>query len=92
MPFGRRWRRGCGAPLLGFNVNYARYLDKPPLGYWLIGLSYLVFGVSEFAARLPIAMAAMGGVSVTWTIGRDLFGDRAGFLAEEVAGLVFYAG
>jgi len=66
------------------HVNFARYLDKPPLTYWLIGLSYLVFGVSELAARLPIAMAAVGGVLVTWAIGRDLFGDRAGFLAAVV--------
>jgi 4-amino-4-deoxy-L-arabinose transferase-like glycosyltransferase len=66
------------------HVNFARFLDKPPLSYWLIGLSYLVFGVSEFAARLPIAMAAVGGVLVTWAIGRDLFGDRAGFFAAVI--------
>jgi len=43
-----------------------------------------VFGVSELAARLPIAMAAVGGGLVTWAIGRDLFGDRAGFLARRL--------
>jgi 4-amino-4-deoxy-L-arabinose transferase-like glycosyltransferase len=62
------------------HVNFARYLDKPPLTYWLMGLSYLGFGVSERVARLPGAMAAVAGVLVTWAIGRTLFGDRAGFL------------
>jgi 4-amino-4-deoxy-L-arabinose transferase-like glycosyltransferase len=66
------------------HVNFARYLDKPPLGYWLVGLSYLVFGISEFAARLPMVLAAIGGVLITWSIGRDLFGDRVGFLAAVI--------
>ena len=28
-------------------------LQKPPLTYWLVALSYKIFGVSEFSARLP---------------------------------------
>jgi 4-amino-4-deoxy-L-arabinose transferase-like glycosyltransferase len=62
-------------------LNGTRYLDKPPLFYWLIGLSYTVFGVSEFAARLPVALAGLGGVLLTWSIGRRLFGDRVAFVA-----------
>ena len=73
-----------GGDWLTPHVNFARYLDKPPLGYWLVGLSYLVFGVSEFAARLPMAIAAVGGVLITWSIGRDLFGDRVGFFAAVI--------
>jgi 4-amino-4-deoxy-L-arabinose transferase-like glycosyltransferase len=45
-----------------------------------MGLSYLGFGVSERAARLPGALAAVAGVLLTWAIGRNLFGDRPGFL------------
>jgi 4-amino-4-deoxy-L-arabinose transferase-like glycosyltransferase len=66
------------------HLDFARYLDKPPLGYWLIGLSYVAFGVSEFSARLPIALASLGGVLTTWLIGRDLFGEKVGFLAALV--------
>ncbi len=61
------------------HLNDIRYLDKPPLLYWLIGLSYLVFGVSEFSARLPVALAGLGGVLLTWSIGRQLFTEKAGF-------------
>jgi 4-amino-4-deoxy-L-arabinose transferase-like glycosyltransferase len=63
------------------HLNGTRYLDKPPLFYWLIAVSYTVFGVSEFSARLPIALAGLGGVLVTWGIGRHLFDGRSGALA-----------
>jgi 4-amino-4-deoxy-L-arabinose transferase-like glycosyltransferase len=63
------------------HLNGTRYLDKPPLFYWLIAIAYTVFGVSEFSARLPIALAGLGGVLVTWGIGRHLFGGRSGVLA-----------
>ena len=63
------------------HLNSTRYLDKPPLFYWLIAISYAVFGVSEFSARLPIALTGLGGVLVTWGIGRHLFDGRSGALA-----------
>jgi 4-amino-4-deoxy-L-arabinose transferase-like glycosyltransferase len=69
------------------HLNDARYLDKPPLLYWLIGLSYKALGVSAFSARLPVAIAGVGGVLVTWGIGRQLCDGRFGF----VAGLVLTA-
>ena len=31
--------------------------DKPPLIYWLMAIAYQTFGVNEFAARLPSALA-----------------------------------
>ncbi|ACK65469.1 glycosyl transferase family 39 [Rippkaea orientalis PCC 8801] len=33
--------------------------DKPPLTYWLISLSFRVFGVNEWAARFPSAVFAI---------------------------------
>ena len=63
------------------HLNGTRYLDKPPLFYWLIAIAYRIFGVSEFSARLPTALAGLGGVLVTWGIGRHLFDRRSGVLA-----------
>ena len=40
------------------------YLEKPPVFYWLIMLSYKVFGIGKFAARLPSALAALGTLLV----------------------------
>ena len=52
------------------------YLDKPPLLYWLVMLSYSVFGVSEAAARLVPALAVHGTILATYFIGRRSIGDR----------------
>ena len=32
------------------------YLEKPPLVYWIMAVSYKVFGVHDWAARIPIAL------------------------------------
>jgi 4-amino-4-deoxy-L-arabinose transferase-like glycosyltransferase len=62
-------------------VNSIRYLEKPPLFYWLISLSYAVFGAANaFTARLPTALATVALVFVTFKIGELLFGFRAGLL------------
>ncbi len=53
--------------------------DKPILLYWLMLSAYGVFGVCEFAARLPSAVLGMGTVVLTYDIGRRLAGERAGF-------------
>ena len=36
------------------------YLDKPPLLYWLVGLSYRLFGIHDWSARLVPALAVHG--------------------------------
>ena len=33
------------------------YLEKSPLIYWMMAASYRVFGVHDWAARLPLALA-----------------------------------
>ena len=41
------------------HLNYVRYFEKPPLLYWMIALSYKIFGVSEWSFRLPNALFAL---------------------------------
>lgn len=38
--------------------NGERFFDYPVGGYWMVTLSFLLFGVTEWAARLPVALAA----------------------------------
>jgi len=59
------------------------WFDKPPLFYWLTALSMRLFGVSEFAARLPSALEAVGLVAVTYALARRAFPEtpRAGLWA-----------
>jgi len=57
------------------------YLEKSPLIYWLIAISYRIFGVHDWAARVPVALAAILLAWVTWRYGRWAFGTLAGFYA-----------
>jgi 4-amino-4-deoxy-L-arabinose transferase-like glycosyltransferase len=36
------------------------YLEKSPLLYWAMAVTYKVFGVHDWAARIPVALSAMG--------------------------------
>jgi hypothetical protein len=55
------------------------YLDKPPLLYWLVNLSYRLFGVHDWSARLVPALAVHGCVLLTYGLGRRMLGERAAF-------------
>jgi 4-amino-4-deoxy-L-arabinose transferase-like glycosyltransferase len=57
------------------------YLEKSPLKYWMIAVSYMIFGVHDWAARLPMALAAVLLCWLTARIGGWAFGGRAGLYA-----------
>ena len=57
------------------------YLEKPPLIYWMIAVAYKVFGVHDWAARIPIALSAIALCFTTAAFGLWAFGRRAGFYA-----------
>jgi 4-amino-4-deoxy-L-arabinose transferase-like glycosyltransferase len=57
------------------------YLEKPPLIYWLIALSYKVFGEHDWAARIPVALSCIGLALLTAAIGNWAFGRKAGTYA-----------
>jgi 4-amino-4-deoxy-L-arabinose transferase-like glycosyltransferase len=57
------------------------YLEKSPLIYWLIAISYKVFGVSDWAARIPMALSCIALAWLTAAFGVWAFGKRAGFYA-----------
>lgn len=64
--------------------NYRAYLDKPPVTLWLIAASYLVFGVRNYAVRLPsLLMTLVALMSIYW-LGLMLWNKRAGLLAALV--------
>ncbi len=55
------------------------WFEKPPLFYWAAAAAYSVFGVSEFSARLPSAVAALlAALALAWTAWR-YYGAAAGF-------------
>ena len=50
-------------------------IDKPPLLIYLNALSFLVFGQSELAARLPNLMASVVSVVLVWRLGIGILGN-----------------
>jgi 4-amino-4-deoxy-L-arabinose transferase-like glycosyltransferase len=56
-------------------------LQKPPLLYWLIIVSFKLFGVNAAAARLPVALASVVVVGLIFLIGEKLTDYWRGFLA-----------
>ena len=57
------------------------YLEKAPLVYWMMAASYKIFGVHDWAARLPLALAVVLLCFVTYRFGRWAFGEQAGMFA-----------
>ncbi|MEM8546009.1 MAG: glycosyltransferase family 39 protein, partial [Cyanobacteria bacterium P01_H01_bin.119] len=51
---------------------------------WLIGLSYRLLGRSEWTARLPIALASLLSVGLTYGIGCHCFSRRVGLLGGAI--------
>ncbi len=63
------------------HFNHVRYDEKPPLTYWCVAASCRLFGFTEFASRLPSALAYIGTVLVTFLLASELVGNGAAPLA-----------
>jgi hypothetical protein len=57
------------------------YLEKSPLKYWLIAVSFMIFGVHDWAARIPIAIGTLLLCWVTARFGAWAFGRLEGMCA-----------
>nr|WP_315256812.1 glycosyltransferase family 39 protein [uncultured Duganella sp.] len=74
-------------------LNGLKYFEKPPLHTWMSALSFALFGVGEWQARLWNAVCGMLGVLLTGYAGARIFGGRAGLYGAAVlASMLFWAG
>ncbi len=72
------------------HLNGEVYSQKPPLLFWLIAFfGALRGGVDETAARLPVALSAIGAILLAFRIGERFFGRRAGWLSAAAFGTSF---
>ncbi len=55
--------------------------EKPILFYWLIEISYKIFGINEFAVRFPCALFGFLGLVGIYLLGRLLFNNRVGIFS-----------
>ncbi len=59
------------------HIWYVPHLDKPPMTYWCVALSFKLFGVSEWSLRLPLALAGLSGAWATWLLALSIGGRGA---------------
>jgi 4-amino-4-deoxy-L-arabinose transferase-like glycosyltransferase len=62
-------------------TNGIRYIEKPPLPFWLVTISYKLFGENAFATHLPNALAILGLTWLAWLWARRAWDARAGLYA-----------
>ncbi|MBC7514558.1 MAG: glycosyltransferase family 39 protein [Herminiimonas sp.] len=70
------------------HLNGLPYMEKPPLLFWLTALSFSLFGMTEFAARLVPALSALGCVALLLQFGAC----QGRPLAGRLAALMFVSG
>lgn len=63
--------------VMHYNGNI--FNDHPPAGFWIMAISYVLFGISEFTTRAPSAIFGMLTLFVTYLLGKDLFNRVVGF-------------
>jgi len=61
-------------------VNFQPFWEKPPMFFWLQTVSMRLFGIGEFAARLPNAVCGIVTLPVLYLCGRRIYGHRFGLL------------
>ncbi|MBB3014264.1 glycosyltransferase family 39 protein [Cupriavidus alkaliphilus] len=58
-----------------------KYFEKPPFHMWMTALSYALFGIGDWQARLCVALAGAAGLGVSMLAAARWFGARAGLMA-----------
>jgi 4-amino-4-deoxy-L-arabinose transferase-like glycosyltransferase len=71
-------------------LNGIKYFEKPPLQTWMNALSFALFGLGDWQARLWTGLCGLLGVGLTGYAGARVFGQRVGFYAALVLGSSFY--
>jgi len=56
-------------------IDGIRFFDKPPLMYWLASGSMAVFGQTDWAGRLPLALLMLALLLATYALGLRLFAN-----------------
>jgi 4-amino-4-deoxy-L-arabinose transferase-like glycosyltransferase len=57
------------------------YLEKSPFNYWMMATAYRIFGVHDWAARIPLALAIVLLCWVTYRFACWAFDETAGLYA-----------
>lgn len=65
---------------LRMQIDFMPFYEKPPLFIWLQVLSMKLFGINEFAARFPNAMAGIVTLLALFYIGKKVVNEKMAML------------
>lgn len=68
------------------HANGIRYLEKAPLMYWNVALSYKLFGVTEWTTRLPLMVSVLALLFATFELGTFAFSGKGGLYSALALG------
>ncbi len=57
-------------------IDGIRFFDKPPLMYWMAAGSMHLFGVHDWAARLPLALGVLALLLSVYALGIRFYGNQ----------------
>lgn len=58
--------------------GFDEYLDKPHMHFWLAALSFKIFGVTQWAYRIPALLFTLLGAYSTYQLAKEFYTRRAG--------------
>jgi 4-amino-4-deoxy-L-arabinose transferase-like glycosyltransferase len=61
-------------------IDFKPFWEKPPLFIWMQALSMKIFGVNEFAARFPNAIAGIATLVILYRIGKQYINEAFGWI------------
>lgn len=74
-------------------LNGIKYFEKPPLQTWMNAITFELFGLGEWQARLWTGLCGLLGIGLAAYTGTRVFNGRVGFYAALVlASSFFWAG
>lgn len=66
---------------LVMHFNGQIFNDHPPFGFWMMALSFKIFGINNFAARAASAVFGILSLYATYFLGKELFSRMVGFVS-----------
>lgn len=73
---------------LTFTDQGREYLDKPPLIFWLGGISFTLFGINNIAFRIPAFLATLLALYSTFRLAKLYYDSNTGYLAALILATV----
>ena len=67
-------------------LNGVKYFEKPPLLYWIEAFFQYVFGLKEWAMRLPIVLFGLTGILSTYAFGQRVFNRQVALISAFILG------